>query len=345
MQYRTLPGTDLKVSSICLGTMTFGEQNSEPDAHAQLDAATAAGVNFIDTAEMYPVPGRGETQGRTEQYIGSWLAKQPRDKVIVATKVAGPNRGMDWIRGGPQLNAAQIVAACDASLARLQTDYIDLYQVHWPARAVPMFGASQYDPAEEKPDTPAISEQLEALSKLVTAGKVRYLGTSNETAWGVAEWGHAADANGLPRMKTIQNVYNLINRTFETGLVEACHREQVSLLVYSPLAFGLLSGKYIAGAPADGRLSRFPQFGSRYRKPFVDEAVAAYAALAREHGLTPTQLALAFVHSRWFVASTIIGATTLAQLGENIGSSEITLSAELEAGIEKLYRQYHSPAL
>ncbi|MBM3116918.1 aldo/keto reductase [Jeongeupia naejangsanensis] len=345
MHYRTLPGTDLKVSSICLGTMTFGEQNSEADAHAQLDAARAAGVNFIDAAEMYPVPARADTAGRTEEYVGNWLVKQPRDQVVVATKVAGPNRGMDWIRGGPQLNAAQIVAACDASLARLKTDYIDLYQVHWPARAVPMFGTSQYDPADEKPDTPDIDEQLEALSKLVTAGKVRYLGTSNETAWGVAKWGAAADAAGLPRIKTIQNVYNLINRTFETGLVEACHREQVSLLVYSPLAFGLLSGKYVADAPADGRLTRFPAFGSRYRKPFVDDAVAAYAQLALEYGLSPAQLALAFVHSRWFVASTIIGATTLAQLTENIGASDIVLSGELEAGIEKLYRQYHSPAL
>ncbi|WP_035053340.1 aldo/keto reductase [Andreprevotia chitinilytica] len=345
MQHRLLPGTDLTVSSICLGTMTFGEQNSESDAHQQLDAATAAGINFIDSAEMYPVPGKGETQGRTEEFVGSWLAKQARDKVVLATKVAGPNRGMAWIRGGPQFTAEQIVAACDASLARLKTDYIDLYQVHWPARAVPMFGQSLYNPADEKPDTPSIHEQLEALTRLVTAGKVRYLGISNETAWGVAEWGHAADANGLPRVKTIQNVYNLINRSFESGLVEACHREQVSLLVYSPLAFGLLSAKYADNPAADGRMTRFPQFGVRYRKPFVDEAIAAYAKLAREHGLTPTQLALAFVRSRWFVASTIIGATTLAQLTENIGSSEVNITPELEAGIETLYRQYQSPAL
>ncbi|KAF0812987.1 General stress protein 69 [Andreprevotia sp. IGB-42] len=345
MQHRLLPGTDLTVSSLCLGTMTFGEQNSEQDAHQQLDAAVAAGINFIDTAEMYPVPANGSTQGRTEAHVGSWLAKQPRDKVVIATKVSGPNRGMAWIRGGPQFTAAQIVAACDASLQRLQTDHVDLYQVHWPARAVPMFGSSLYNPADEKPDTPGIHEQLEALTQLVKAGKVRYLGVSNETAWGVAEWAHVADANGLPRIKTIQNVYNLINRAFESGLVEACHREQVSLLVYSPLAFGLLSGKYLAGDDKDGRMTRFPQFGARYRKPFVEEAIAAYAALARSHGITPTELALAFVQSRWFVASTIIGATTLAQLGEDIGSSKVVITPELEAGIEQLYRQYQSPAL
>ncbi|SMC26370.1 Predicted oxidoreductase [Andreprevotia lacus DSM 23236] len=345
MQYRQLPGTDLNVSALCLGTMTFGEQNSEADAHAQLDAAVAGGINFVDTAEMYPVPANGNTQGRTEEYVGSWLEKQPRDQIVLATKVAGPNRGMAWIRGGPQFTAAQIEQACNDSLRRLRTDYIDLYQVHWPARAVPMFGNSLYDPADEKPDTPSVHEQLEALTRLVQAGKVRHLGVSNETAWGVAEWGRVADAHGLPRVRSIQNVYNLINRAFESGLVEACHREQVALLVYSPLAFGLLSGKYITGDDRDGRMTRFPQFGVRYRKPFVDEAVAAYAALAREHGLTPAQLALAFVRSRWFVATTIIGATTMAQLAENIGSSEIVISAELEAGIEKLYRQYQSPAL
>ncbi len=344
MEFVTLSGTSLKVSRLCLGTMTFGQQNTAAEAHAQLDRAQAAGINFIDTAEMYPVPAKAETQGATETIVGNWLKNQPRDQIILASKVAGPNRGMDWIRGGPQLNRKQIIEACDASLKRLQTDYLDLYQLHWPARHVPMFGETYYDPRLEKQDAPALEEQLAALGELVTAGKVRYVGVSNETPWGVSECTRLAREMGLPRIASIQNVFNLLHRTFEMGLTETCHREQVSLLAYSPLAFGLLSGKYIGDDHAPGRMSLFPQFGARYRKPEVDGAIVAYANLARKHGLTPTQLALAWVVRRWYVASTIIGATTLEQLEENLGCLDVKLTAELEAAVETIHRKSPSPA-
>lgn len=344
MKYRLLAGTDLNISTICLGTMTFGEQNSEKDAHEQLDYALAAGINFIDTAEMYPVPGKPETQGLTESYVGSWLAGQSRDKIILASKISGPNRGMDWIRGGPQLNREQIHAACDASLQRLRTDYLDLYQLHWPARSVPMFGQSYYDPAQEKPDTPDFAEQLSALDELVKAGKVRHIGLSNETPWGIMEASHIARQQGLPRIATIQNVFNLINRQFENGLAETCHREQVGLLAYSPLAFGLLSGKYLDNPQAEGRMTQFSNFGSRYLKPEVPAAIAAYVQLARDHGLSPAQMALAWVSSRWYVASNIIGATTMDQLKENIGSLDVVITPELDAAIEAIHKRSPNPA-
>ncbi|WP_255989852.1 aldo/keto reductase [Chitinolyticbacter albus] len=345
MHYRLLPASDLKVSSLCLGTMTFGEQNCEADAHTQLDRAVGAGINFIDTAEMYPVPAKAETQGRTESFVGSWLARQRRDSIVLATKVSGPQRGMPWIRGGPQFDAAQIVAACDASLARLRTDYIDLYQLHWPARHVPMFGDTYFDPAKEPADVPSVYEQLDAMERLVKAGKVRYVGLSNETPWGVMEFLRLAREHNLPRPVTIQNVLNLLNRGFEHGLTEVCHREQVALMVYSPLAFGLLSAKYQDNAQAEGRMTCFPQFGVRYRKPYVEAAITAYATLARAHGLTPAQLALAWVQSRWYVASTIIGATTLAQLDEDLGSVSIKLSEELQQAVEAIHARCPSPAL
>ena len=344
MEYSQLPGTTLNVSRLCLGTMTFGQQNSETEAHAQLDRARAAGINFIDTAEMYPVPGKAETQGRTETFIGSWLKHQPRDKVIIASKVAGPNRGIEWLRGGPQLNRAHIIAACDASLKRLQTDYLDIYQIHWPARSVPMFGETYYEPGKEKSDTPTLEEQLAVLGELVTAGKVRHVGISNETAWGVCECSRLARDGQLPRVATIQNAFNMLNRTFEMGLAEACHREQVSLLAYSPLAFGILSGKYVENKQAPGRMTEFPQFGARYRKPEVTAATTAYAQLAREHGLTPTQLALAWTVRRWYVASTIIGATTMAQLEENLSCLDVVITPELEIAIEAIHRKSPSPA-
>ncbi|MDR3413303.1 MAG: aldo/keto reductase [Formivibrio sp.] len=344
MEFCPLPGTDLNVSRLCLGTMTFGQQNSEAEAHAQLDRALAAGINFIDSAEMYPVPGKAETQGRTEQFIGSWLKHQPRDKLIIASKVAGPNRGMNWLRSGPKLNRTQIVAACDASLKRLQTDYLDLYQIHWPARSVPMFGETYFDPSKEQPDTPSLEEQLGVMGELVAAGKVRHIGVSNETPWGVSECAHLARDGKLPRVATIQNAFNLLNRTFEMGLAETCHREKISLLAYSPLAFGILSGKYVENEQAPGRLTEFPQFGVRYRKPQVNAAAQAYAELAREHGLSPAQLALAWTVRRWYVASTIIGATTLAQLEENLSCLDVTITPELEAAIESIHRQSPSPA-
>lgn len=341
---RTLPGTTLKVSSLCLGTMTFGEQNTEPEAHAQLSRAIDCGINFIDTAEMYPVPAKASTQGLTESYVGSWLKQQSRDKIILASKVSGPNRGMDWIRGGPQLNREQILAACDASLRRLNTDYIDLYQLHWPARHVPMFGQTYYEPSQEYDNTPTLLEQLSALNELVQQGKVRYIGLSNETPWGVSAFIRLAEQHHLPRICTIQNVYNLINRNYDHGLSETCHREQVSLLAYSPLAFGLLSGKYLNNPSAEGRMSRFSNFGQRYLKPQVPAAVAAFCKLAQRHDLSPAQMALAWLQSRWYVASTIIGATSLTQLAENIDSASIQLSDELLAEIEAIHRISPSPA-
>jgi len=342
MRYNLLGKSDLKVSEFALGTMTFGEQNTLEDACAQLDYAVAQGVNFIDTAEMYPVPGKAETQGRTEEYVGRWLKHQQRDKVIIGTKVAGPSRGFGWIRGGPvALDRANITAALDASLKRLQTDYIDLYQLHWPDRNVPMFGKIDYDPSREKP-TVSIEEQLLVLTDLVHSGKVRHIGISNETAWGVAEFLKTSERLGLQRIVSIQNPYNLINRAFELSLHEMCHRECVSLLAYSPLAFGLLSGKYVNVPQAHGRMTLFPAFGQRYHKPNVSAAVAAYAELAQTHGLSPAAMASNFVRSRSFVASTIIGATTMQQLHENLQSIE--LDAEVIAGIEAIHLRYFNPA-
>lgn len=342
MKYAKLGNSDLKVSEIALGTMTFGQQNTLAEACAQLDYAVAQGVNLIDTAEMYPVPAKAETQGRTEEFVGQWLQGQAREKVIIATKVAGPARGMAWIRNGPQsLDRANIMAAVESSLKRLQTDYIDLYQIHWPARNVPMFGKSNYNPDLERPSTP-VEEQLAVLTELVKSGKVRHIGVSNETAWGVAEFLKVAERSGLQRIVSLQNPYNLINRTFETGLHEMCHREQVSLLAYSPLAFGLLSGKYVKNPAAQGRMTLYPDFGQRYHKPNVQAAVAAYAQLAEQHGLSATQMALAFLRSRPFVASTIIGATTMMQLQENLG--RIELNAEQLKAIEDVHLRYSNPA-
>jgi aryl-alcohol dehydrogenase-like predicted oxidoreductase len=341
MKYHQLGKSELSVSEIALGTMTFGEQNTLQEACAQLDYATAQGVNFIDTAEMYPVPGKAETQGRTEEYVGHWLRKQARDKVIVATKVAGPSRGFAWIRGGPiSLDRANITAAVETSLKRLHTDYIDLYQLHWPERNVPMFGKIDFEPSLER-ECVAIEEQLTVLSGLVQSGKVRHIGISNETAWGVAEFIKTAERLGLQRVVSIQNPYNLINRAFEMALHEMCYREQISLLAYSPLAFGLLSGKYLDSA-ASGRMTLFPAFGQRYQKPNVQKAVAEYAQLARAHGLSPAVMALAFVRSRSFVASTIIGATTMAQLQENLKMVE--LNEEVLKAIEALHLKYFNPA-
>ena len=344
MEYRTLGQSDLNVSAVCLGTMTFGQQNNEAEAHAQLDYAFQQGVNFIDTAEMYPVPPRAETVTRTETIVGTWLKQQPRDQVILATKVAGPRRNMEWIRGGPSaLDRTNIRAAVEGSLARLQTDYIDLYQLHWPERNVPMFGQYQFDPSQEKEWVP-IRAQLETLSELVQEGKIRYVGLSNEQPWGVMEFLRLSREYDLPRIATIQNCYNLINRGFEFGLAEIAYREQVSLLAYSPLAFGHLTGKYQADPHAQGRVTLFKGFAQRYDKPNVQPAVAAYAELAARHGMTPGQLALAFVMHRWFVTSTIIGATSMAQLTENLNAWNTALSEEVLREIEGLHLRFMNPA-
>ena len=344
MRYNQLGTSELRVSEICLGTMTFGQQNTVKEAHAQLDYALDRGVNFIDTAEMYPVPAQAETQGRTESFIGEWLVKQPRDRVVLATKIAGPGRPISWVRGGSlAINRANVRTAVDDSLRRLKTDYVDIYQIHWPDRYVPQFGETAYDRTKERSSTPTV-EQLAALADVVRQGKVRYVGLSNETAWGVAEFSRVAREANLPRVITIQNAFSLVNRTFESALAEASRREQVDLLAYSPLAFGLLSGKYLAGPPAGARLSLFEGFGGRYRKPNVDEAVAAYAKVARDRGLSLTRLALAFVRSRWFVKSTIIGATSLAQLEENLGSMASELDEATLAAIDAVHARFPSPA-
>lgn len=343
MDYRRLGESDLRVSAVCLGTMTFGQQNTEAEAHAQLDYAHAQGVNFIDTAEMYPVPARADTSGSSEKIVGSWLRKQVRDRVIIATKVAGPSRGMPWIRSGPVLNRVQILAAAAQSLARLQTDYIDLYQLHWPERNVAMFGGYQFDPANEHPSTP-IQEQLDALAELVRSGKVRYVGLSNEHPWGVMEFLRLARLHDLPVVASIQNSYSLLNRMIDYSMAEVLFREHIGLLAYSPLAFGHLSGKYLDHPKAAGRIAQFPAFGQRYNKPNVNPAVATYVSVARQHQLRPAQMALAWLYRRWCVTSTIIGATTLDQLQENLSAWDITLSDACLADIEAVHLRYPSPA-
>ena len=343
MEYRVLGSSDLKVSALSLGTMTFGEQNTEAEAHAQLGYAVSRGVNFIDTAEMYPVPPRGETVHRTEQYIGSWLKHQQRDKLIIATKIAGPSRGFAWIRNSPRINREHLEAAIDASLQRLQTDYVDLYQIHWPDRYVPMFGATSYDVTQERDSTP-IAEQLQALGDLVKAGKVRHIGLSNETPWGVMEFVRCAEQLGLPKIVSVQNAYHLLNRTFESGLAEVCHHDHVGLLAYSPLAFGWLSGKYLANPDEHDRITLFPNFGQRYSKGNVPPATKEYVRIAQEAGISPATLALAFARTRRFTASVIIGATTLAQLKENLDSAAVNLSDGVLEQIEAIHRIYPNPA-
>ncbi|MDF5717116.1 MAG: NADP(H)-dependent aldo-keto reductase [Rhizonema sp. NSF051] len=345
MKYNQLSNSDLKVSEICLGTMTFGQQNILEDAKAQLDYAIASGVNFIDTAEMYPVPPRGETQGRTEAYIGEWLKKKQRDRLIVATKITGPGRGFKWLRGGElKINRENIKQAVDDSLKRLQTDYIDLYQIHWPDRYIPLFGQTEYNPTFAR-DTIPIAEQLEAIADVIKAGKIRYLGLSNETPWGVCEFSRVAQQLNLPKVVSIQNAYNLINRVFDSSLAEACDRENIGLLAYSPLGFGVLAGKYVQAQPLeDTRLTLFPSFGQRYLKPNVNEAVAAYVEIAHKYNLKPSHLALAFVRSRWFISSTIIGATTLEQLKENLESVNIVLDKETIAELDAVHSRYPNPA-
>jgi len=344
MKYNQLGQSELRVSEICLGTMTFGEQNSLGEAHEQLDVALDRGVNFVDAAEMYPVPARAETQGRTESILGEWLARKQRDKVVVATKIAGQGRPITWVRGGSlAINRRNVRRAVEDSLTRLKTDYIDLYQIHWPDRYVPMFGQTAYDPSQERNATP-IAEQLSAFAELIREGKLRYIGLSNETAWGVIEFSRVATALGLPKVVSIQNAYSLLNRSFDSSLAEAARREQLGLLAYSPLAFGLLSGKYLQGLPSDSRLALFETFGQRYRGPNVEEATRGYVKLADELQVSPARLALAFVRSRWFVSSTIIGATKRSQLDENLGSLELELSGEALARIDAIHARFPNPA-
>ena len=346
--------SDLAVSPICLGTMTFGEQVEEGRAHDILDRALERGVTFIDTAEMYAVPARAETCGATERIIGTWLAKRPevRSRIVLATKVAGPSRNMDWIRGGSRnLLPEHITQACEDSLRRLQTDVIDLYQIHWPNRNVPVFGALYFNPAQEPPAAPTpIEAQLEALEKLVRAGKVRHIGLSNETPWGVMRFLRAAEQFGLSRVVSVQNPYALVNRSLENGLDEVLFRENVSLLAYSPLGFGTLTGKYdVPGFdPQQPELGRLAQFESMRKQRWAREetllAARRYNAVARAHGLTPTQLALAFCYRNWRVASTIIGVTTLAQLDECLDAWNVPWSDALQDAIDAIRWDVRDPA-
>ena len=344
--------SDLHVTPICLGTMTFGEQVDEATAFDILDRSLERGVNFIDTAEMYAVPPRAETFNATEKIIGNWLAKRPgaRQKLVIATKVAGPSRGMPWIRGGsPDLTAADIIAACDGSLQRLHTDVIDLYQIHWPVRSVPAFGGIYYQPKAD--EGTSIQAQLEALGQLVKAGKVRAVGLSNETPYGVHEFVRLAEQHSLPRVATVQNAYCLLNRSVENALDETLHRLGVSLLAYSPLAFGLLTGKYdaqgLTGAdvPVQARLKKFESSRKqRWGRPEALTAAKRYNALARDHGLTPTQLALAFCYTKWQVTSTIIGVTSVAQLDECLDAWGTTLSPELLKAVDAVRWELRDPA-
>ena len=347
-----LGASDLQVTPICLGTMTFGEQVNEADSHAILDHSLARGVNFIDTAEMYSVPPKAETCGHTETIIGNWFAKNPgaRQKLVVATKVAGPSRGMPWIRDHMGLTVKDFVTSCEGSLRRLQTDVIDLYQIHWPERHVPAFGGVYYDPKKETSEI-TLHAQLEALAQLVKAGKVRHVGVSNETPYGVHEFVRLSEQLGLPRVATTQNPYCLINRTYENGLDETCHRLNVSLLAYSPLGFGLLTGKYdtsgITGpdAPKGARIADYESVRKqRWGRPDALVAARRYNALALENGMTPTQMALAFCYTKWQVASTIIGVTSIAQLDADLDAWGTTLPPEVLAAIDAIRWELRDPA-
>lgn len=343
MQYRPLGNSDLNVSRICLGTMTYGNQNNEQQAHEQLDYAAAAGVNFFDTAEMYPVPTAATLQGRTETYLGNWLkARGNREQMIIASKAAGPADMVSYLRPDIHFDARNLRAALEGSLVRLQTDYIDLYQLHWPDRHSNFFGQLDYRHQPELDGTP-IAQTLQVLNALVKEGKIRYIGLSNETPWGLMSFLHYARVLDLPRVITVQNPYSLLNRKDEIGLSEIYQREQVDLLAYSPLGFGVLSGKYLQQQrPAGARLTLFPNY-ARYITPRGIKATEGYVELARAHNLDPAQMALAFVNSRPFVGATIIGATTLAQLRSNLAAATLTLNDELLAAINALHQSNPNP--
>lgn len=344
MKYRSLGRTTISVSELCLGTMTWGEQNTQDEAFAQIDRAAEHGINFMDAAEMYPVPPRPETYGQTERIIGNYFKKRGnRDQWILTSKVAGPGNNISHIRDGNlKHNRQHIVAALEGSLERLQTDYIDLYQLHWPDRETNFFGKLGYV-HNDKTFTP-LEETLEVLNEQVQTGKIRHIGLSNETPWGTMRFLQLAEERGWPRAVTIQNPYNLLNRSFEVGLAEIAIREQCGLLAYSPLAFGMLTGKYANGArPEHARLTLFSRF-TRYNNPETMRATEQYVQLAKQHGLDPAQMALAYVTSRPFVTSNIIGATSLEQLQSNLDSINLTLSEEVVAGIEAIHKIQPNPA-
>jgi len=345
MQYRKLGNTDIEVSAICLGTMTWGKQNTQAEAFEQIDYALEQGINFIDTAELYAVPPEAETYGATETIIGNWLAESGRrSDIILASKVCGPTGWCPHIREGKsRLNRKNIFAAVEGSLKRLQTDYLDLYQVHWPDRQTNYFGRLGFEVPDNESSIP-ILETLEALGDLVREGKVRHIGISNETPWGAMQYLKLSETLGLPRIVSIQNPYNLLNRTYDVGLAEVSYREHCGLLAYSPLGFGTLSGKYIGGQlPKGSRLALFSDRYSRYSKPEGILATEQYVALAKQHGISPAQMALAFVNSQPFVTATIIGATSMEQLKENITSIDLSLDETLRSGIEVVHTSQPNP--
>jgi aryl-alcohol dehydrogenase-like predicted oxidoreductase len=349
MELRTLGRTEIKVSALCLGTMTYGEQNTEAEGHAQMDYALEKGVNFFDTAELYAIPPKKETQGRTERIIGTWFKKTGnRDKVVLATKVVG-RTGMDWFRehgNGASLTRAEIEFAVDRSLKNLQTDYIDLYQIHWPDRNMSNFGANptRWSPPELHEDENSIESTLEVMADLVKSGKVRHIGISNESSWGTMRYVAASEHLGLPRVASIQNTYNLVNRTFETGLAEIAQRENVGLLGYSALAQGYLTGKYRNGAmPAGSRKVLFDRL-QRYEHPRSIEAYDAYFNLADEAGLDPAQMAIAFAKSRDFMTSVILGATRMDQLENDIAAADVTLSSDVLENIDAIHQEFGNTA-
>ncbi len=346
MKYTSLPDTDIKVSKICLGTMTFGEQNTETEAHEQLNYAISKGINFIDTAELYAVPGRKETQGSTEKYIGTWLKDQKREDLVIGTKIVGPSEGLRYIRKNIGFSNEAIDDAIEKSLKRLQTDYIDLYQLHWPERNSIFFGTRNYKHDFEEKWEDNFKQIIEKLDTLVKEGKIRHYGVSNETSWGVMRHLNESEKNNLTRCKTIQNPYSLLNRTFEMSLAEVAIREKVGLLAYSPLAFGALSGKYLKNPPKNSRLKLFPQL-LILRKYLSDEAIfmtKKYADLAERLNMSMAQLALAFINQQPFLTSNIIGATTLEQLKENIESIDIDLSEEILLEVDKIQNLQPNPA-
>lgn len=348
MNYQTLGDTDLKVSKICLGTMTFGEQNTEAEAHEQLNYAVENGINFIDTAELYAIPSRPHNQGLTEQYIGSWLKERTdRDQLVIASKIAGPRAALSYIREKQGFSPENIRSALAGSLKRLQTDYLDLYQLHWPERRTNFFGYLGYKHSDQDPWQENFLEIIETLASLQKEGKIRHWGISNETPWGMMQYLHLAKLHSLPKPVSIQNPYSLLNRSFEVGLAEIAIREQAGLLAYSPLAFGMLTGKYHTDSgskPKDSRLSLYGDEMTRYNSDISYQATAAYLKIAQENGYSLTQMALAYVNSRRFVTSNIIGATKMEQLIENIASAELNLPKEVLKAIESVHQRYPNPA-
>ncbi len=343
MKYREIPHTDLSVSLVGLGTMTWGEQNTEAEGHGQMDYALERGVNLFDTAEMYPVPPRAETCHETERIIGTWLAARgTRDRIVLATKAVGPGPHVTHVREGVRHNRAHLAAALEGSLRRLRTDRIDLYQLHWPDRPVPLFGKRDYV-APTGGETVPVEETLSVLAEFVAQGKVRYIGLSNETPWGTMRFLELARSGALPRMVTIQNSYNLLNRTFDGGLSEICHEEGLRLLAYSPLAFGRLSGKYRGGKrPPGARLTLFSRF-ARYSGENADAAIEEYARIAEEAGLDFAQMSLAWINGRPHVASNLVGATTMEQLRSNLDSADLELSGDVLAAIDAVHRRFPNP--